>query len=56
MQVSETSRNHEGAPLCAAFVKEMREVFGEVKVLSVKEGNVLLGDAFDDFLEDRLAA
>jgi hypothetical protein len=36
--------NHERAPICAAFVKEMREVFGEVKVLWVKEGDFEMGD------------
>ena len=36
-------QNHARAPLCAAFVKAMREVFGEVKVLYVREGDVLIG-------------
>ena len=54
--MSATSENHQGAPLCAAFVKEMRDAFGEVKVLSVREGSVILGEALDDFLEERLAA
>lgn len=37
--------NWERAPICAAFVKEMREVFGEdVKVLYVKEGDFELGE------------
>ncbi len=40
-----TSDNHAKAPICAAFVKLMREVFGEdVKVLYVKEGKVLIGE------------
>jgi hypothetical protein len=39
-----TSENHDKAPLCAAFVKVMREAFDEdVKVLYVKEGDVELG-------------
>lgn len=45
-----TSDNQAKAPICAAFVKEMREVFGEdqVKVVYVKEGEVLLGEPSDD--------
>lgn len=41
------SKNHQKAPVSAAFVKEMREVFGEdqVKVLYVKEGEVELGES-----------
>jgi hypothetical protein len=36
--------NHARAPLCAAFVQMMREVFGEdVRVLYVREGDVLIG-------------
>ena len=35
--------NQAKAPICAAFVEEMREVFGDVKVLYVKEGDVELG-------------
>jgi hypothetical protein len=31
--------NHALAPICAAWVKEMRELFGDVKVLYVKEGD-----------------
>lgn len=39
------SSNHEKAPICAAFVKQMREVFGDdVKVLWVKEGDFSMGD------------
>ena len=36
------SEAHERAPICAAFVKQMREVFGveEVIVLMVKEGEI----------------
>lgn len=42
--------NQERAPICAAFVKEMREVFGEdqVKVLYVKEGDFELGERRDE--------
>lgn len=37
--------NHEKAPICAAFVKLMREVFGDdVKVLWVKEGDFEMGE------------
>lgn len=37
----EKTSNHKKAPLCARFVEEMREVFGEenVIVLYVKEGD-----------------
>lgn len=43
--MSESSSNHKKAPLCAAFVKEMRKAFGaeNVEVLYVKEGDVELG-------------
>lgn len=41
--VSKTS-NHAKAPLSAAFVAAMREAFGEIQVLYVKEGDVLLGE------------
>lgn len=39
--------NHEKAPLCAAFVKQMRAVFGEEEVtaLYVREGEVEIGRA-----------
>jgi hypothetical protein len=37
--------NHARAPICAAWVKEMRELFGEdVKVLYVKEGDFEMGE------------
>lgn len=36
--------NQDKAPICAAFVNAMREVFGEVKVLHVKEGDFELGE------------
>jgi hypothetical protein len=35
--------NQQRAPISAAFVEEMRRVFGEVKVLYVKEGNFEIG-------------
>lgn len=44
MDGQSTSSNHEKAPLCAEFVKQFREVFGEVKVLYVEEGDVKLGE------------
>jgi len=39
--------NHQKAPICAEFVKQMREVFGQdqVKVTFVKEGSVQLGES-----------
>lgn len=42
--------NHEKAPICAAFVKEMREAFGadQVKVLWVKEGDFEMGELPED--------
>lgn len=36
--------NHAKAPKCAAFVAKMRECFGEVKVLHVKEGGFEIGE------------
>lgn len=38
------SSNHAKAPLCAAFVSAMREAFGDVIVLRVRERDVKLGD------------
>lgn len=38
------SSNHVRAPKSAAFVKAMRETFGEVVVLYVEEGDLLLGE------------
>jgi hypothetical protein len=38
------SSNHAKAPQCAAFVAAMREVFGEVKVLYVEEGDLKIGE------------
>ena len=49
--MASTSKNHEQAPLCAAFVKGMREVFGEVTVLYVKEGEVELGEKQESIQE-----
>lgn len=46
MKPAKTS-NHEKAPQCAAFVKAMREAFGEVKVTYVSENGFELG-AKDD--------
>lgn len=41
---NDRTSNHEKAPICAAFVKEMREVFGEdVAVTWVKEGDFEIG-------------
>ena len=48
-----TASNHEKAPICAAFVAAMREAFGEIKILSVKEGKVKLGEADDLRPEDQ---
>jgi hypothetical protein len=42
--VSKAKSNHALAPICAAWVKEMREVFGDVKVLYVKEGDLEMGE------------
>ena len=43
------SSNWAKAPLCAEFVKMMREVFGDdVKVLYVKEGSLELGEPDTD--------
>jgi hypothetical protein len=42
-----TSENQAKAPLCAAFVQAMREVFGDVKVLYVEENDVRLGEKDD---------
>lgn len=36
--------NQQKAPQCAAFVNAYREVFGDVKVMHVKEGEFELGD------------
>lgn len=42
--------NHPKAPICAEFVRQMREVFGEdqVRVIYVKEGEVELGEPAKD--------
>jgi hypothetical protein len=42
---STSKKNHEKAPLCAGFVKDMREVFGadQIEVQIVSEGEVQLG-------------
>ncbi len=45
---NKTSKNHEKAPICAEFVKQMRDLFGQdVKVLYVEEGEVKLGEPVD---------
>ena len=45
--MSKTS-NWAKAPICAEFVKQMREVFGDgVKALYVKEGDLELGEKTD---------
>jgi hypothetical protein len=43
--VTKKSENQAKAPLCAAFVEGMREVFGEVTVLYVKEGDFELSES-----------
>jgi hypothetical protein len=43
-QQASTSKNHEKAPMCAEFVKAMREAFGQITVLYVEEGDVKLGE------------
>ena len=45
-----SASNHERAPHCAAFVKAMREAFGEdqVTVLWVREGDFRLGEKLDE--------
>ncbi len=47
MKPAKISSNHEKAPECAAFVNALREVFGDVKVLYVKEGDLQLGESTD---------
>lgn len=44
------------APICAAFVKEMRAVFGEdqVKVLMVSEGDLVLGEIYAEVKRSEL--
>ena len=48
--VDSKTSNHMKAPKSAAFVAEMRQVFGaeNVEVLYVKEGNVELGEKQPD--------
>jgi hypothetical protein len=49
------SDNHKLAPICAAWVKEMREVFGDVKVLYVKEGGFEMGEpVLDNGRDERI--
>ena len=42
------SSNWLRAPKSAAFVKQMRAVFGDVKVIYVKEGDLKLGEPDTD--------
>ncbi len=42
-----TSENQSKAPLCAEFVRQMRECFPDLVVLSVDENGVKLGEARD---------
>ena len=37
------ARNHDKSPVCAAFVKAMREEFGQLEVTHVKEGDFEYG-------------
>ena len=39
-----TKQNQAKAPVCAAFVSQMRECFPDLKVIHVAEGDVLLGE------------
>ena len=50
---STSEQNQAKAPICAAFVEEMREVFGEVKVLYVREGDFELGERHEDKVFNR---
>jgi hypothetical protein len=43
MPATTSNRNHALAPLSAAFVKEFREVFGEIQVLYVRENGLEMG-------------
>jgi hypothetical protein len=54
--MSRKTSNHAKAPVCAEFVEQMREVFGEVKVLYVKEGNFELGVPSDTGTKNRASA
>lgn len=51
--MASTSNNHKKAPMCSAFVKQMREVFGEdqVTVLCVRENDVKLGEEEESIQE-----
>lgn len=46
--------NHELAPVCAEFVKAMREAFGDVQVLYVEENGFKLGEPSEN-IHDRAA-
>lgn len=45
---SDRISNHKRAPVTAAFVAAMREVFGEVKVLRICENGLELGEKSKD--------
>jgi hypothetical protein len=48
---NESTSNRKNAPQCAAFVDAMREAFGDVKVLYVKEKDFTLGAPSDEGVE-----
>lgn len=52
--MNESTSNQAKAPICAAFVKAMREAFGEdqVQVLWVSEGEIVLGQRVYATVED----
>jgi hypothetical protein len=54
--MSRKSSNHAKAPICAEFVEELRELFGEVRVLYVKEGDFELGEPSDTGTKNRAPA
>jgi hypothetical protein len=44
MATESAKANHDRAPICAAWVKQMRELFGDdVRVVWVKEGDFEMG-------------
>ena len=53
MKKNSRSENHQKAPICAEFVRQMREVFGDVKVLWIREGDFELGEPTEDRNEQR---
>jgi hypothetical protein len=48
MKTAKISKNHDQAPVSAEFVRQMREVFGDVKVLYVKENNLEMGEPAEE--------